>query len=200
MLSLSQSSDLLHRAPKVFSAMFEHLLLGCFISQGELSRKATALRETLIKNGNIARGDSLIGSQAQQTISNVLDGQQRPTQGQLLLWLHVIRDWCNDSPDMLAKIERINVPKPRYPAEVEQDFYRLALFGSIDEIREAYEYWKDASLLVYLEETRTIQCQKSTAVALQDTDEIPSWIPPLSGRRDLDKEIIRRIREYESQH
>ena len=171
MLSLAQSSILLKQAPKVFSRMFEQLMLGCFISQGELSRKAIAIHNALKRDGTLKKGNSL-GSMAQPTISYVIDGTQRPGQGQLLLWLEVIRQWCNDSPEMLAKIAKIGVPKPRYPREVEQDLYRLALYGTIDEIYEAYEYWKDYSLLEYLEETRHMRVEQ---LEFPDTDKMQSY-------------------------
>jgi hypothetical protein len=178
MLSLAQQSAILHDAPKVFSRLFNQLMLGCFISQSELSRKATAVRKSLIDDGVVARGDSLIGSQAQQTIDNVTDGDQRPTHGQLRIWLDAIEDWCNDSAAMLAKIAKIGVPKPRYPREIETDLYRLALFGTFDEIKDAYEKWKDVSLLEYLEMTRYMK-NIGNNISLPDTDELPIYSPQL---------------------
>lgn len=195
---LAQQSAILHDAPKVFSRMFNQLMLGCFISQSELSRKATAVRKSLIDDGVVARGDSLIGSQAQQTIDNVTDGDQRPTHGQLRIWLDAIDDWCDDSDGMLAKIAKIGVPKPRYPREIETDLYRLALYGVIDEIKAAYEKWKDVSLLEYLEMTRYYQYEQQAEFPVYpSTDEIPIS-PPSKHRCPVaidDLEIIERIRE-----
>jgi hypothetical protein len=203
MLSLAQQSAILHDAPKVFSRMFNQLMLGCFISQSELARKATATRQSLIDDNVIARGDKLIGSQAQQTIDNVTDGDQRPTHGQLRIWLDAIADWCEDSPAMLAKIAKIGVSKPRYPREIERDLYRLALFGTFDEIKKAYEKWKDLSLLEYLEEMRHYQYEQAKFPAYPNTDEIPSFSSSLDHRQagdGDDAEIIKRIREREAQH
>jgi hypothetical protein len=201
MLSRCQAAALFKQAPKVFSRMFNQLMLGCYISQGELSRKATAIHNQMKADGSLEKGDSL-GSMAQPTISNVLDGQQRPNHGQLMLWLDVIAEWCDDSPDMLEKIAKIEgAQKPRYPEEIEDDLYRLALYGTIDEIEEMYDKWKDVSLLEYLEMTRDTHYEQEELSVYPNTDEIPSLYPSTKPRRATvidDAEIIRRIREREA--
>lgn len=174
MLSHAEISDLLHEAPKVFSRMFNQLMLGCFISHRELARKGAAFKQELVDAGKIKKSDSIIGAQYPQTVDSVADSDQRPTHGQLRFWLDAIADWCNDDPGMLAKIAKIGPPaqKPRYPHEVEQDLYRLALYGTIDEIEDAYERWKDFSLLEYLEETRHMQAD---LLDFPNTDKIQSY-------------------------
>jgi hypothetical protein len=206
-LSRAEKARLLHDAPKVFSRVFAQLLLWCSLSQKDLAVRATAIRDSMVAKGEISKRDSVIGSQAQPTISNVMDGQQRPTHGQLLLWLEVVRDWCNDNPDMLAKIARLGVHKPDYPSAIEDDLYRLALFGTISEISGAYEYWKDLHLFDYFElakEAKTRQGVRNTDVnyrlpSPQDTDEIACY--PSSDQIHGGIEKVRRaLRRPELQH
>ena len=165
MTSLARSAYLIKHAPPVFSRMFKQLLLACFISKEELSRRSVALRDTLQDGGSL-------GSMARPTIVYVINNQQRVSQIQLLVWFGALKQWCDDDPVMLATIDKIDPPvrKPRFPDEIEGDFYRLALFGSPDEIDKAYERWKDYSLFDYLYST----------MEYGDTGEIPAYRPEAS--------------------
>lgn len=205
MLSLAQASYLIKHAPGVFGRLFDELLLGCYISQGELSRRATEIRNAMKADGSLAQGETL-GSMARPTISYVIDGHHRPGQGQLLIWLEALKEWCDDSPDMLAKVARLGVLKPRYPFDIvtdheagreidlEKDLYRLALMGTIDEIYDAYEYWKDYSLFDFLKDERFLL----SAAGSPNTDEIPNCSPYLRSSRIRITED--QVRKPELQH
>jgi hypothetical protein len=138
--------DLIHRAPKLFGQLLDQLMLASLLSQHQLSKEATARRKKLIDDGKISPGDPLIGGMTQQTISNVTAGQ-RPTYGQVGIWFDVIRDWYR-SPKMFEKVAKAGLPEPvPFTAALEKNMWRLALFGTMDEIKEAYEQCKDLDLL-----------------------------------------------------
>lgn len=138
--------DLIHQACGLFGKLLDQLMLASLLSQHRLSKEATARRNALIAEGRISRGDPFIGSMAQPTISNVIAGQ-RPTYGQVGIWLDVIKDWYQ-SPKMFEKVAKAGLPDPLpFTDELEGDMWRLALFGTKDEIKAAYKKCKDLDLL-----------------------------------------------------
>lgn len=171
---LEFNARMLIEAPKLFVRLFDQLMLGCFITQGELSRRATILRDRLVEAGAIERCDVLFGSMTQPVINNILKGTQRPNRGQLMLFLAAIEDWCNDDIKMPKRIKKLGVSRPYYPYELEKDFYHLALFGSNDEICEACAKWRDSNLLEHLELQRRKQEEKNTdELSIPQTEKSP---------------------------
>lgn len=192
--------ELMHQAQKLFGKILDQLMLASLLSQYQLSREATTRRDALIAEGRISRGDPLIGSMAQQTISNVIAGQ-RPTYGQVNIWLDVIKDWYQ-SQEMLDKIASVGLPKPQpFTAQLEKNMWRLALFGTKNEIKAAYKKCKNLNLLqgrpiVTSHSTMNLQTSKNR----QDVNVPKSsrHIPTTDKLPVIDAEAIRDLRACES--
>jgi hypothetical protein len=134
-------------APRLFASLFEQLLLASLLPQGQLAKRATARRQELIGEGLIEPGDTQIGAMSQTAISNVISGVvSRPTDGQLWIWIELLRDWYK-SDEMRKRIMENDLEMPEFPKQLERDLELLALRGSIDEIDDAYERCKDLDLL-----------------------------------------------------
>jgi hypothetical protein len=186
--------DLIHQAPKLFGQLLDQLMLASLLSQHQLSKEATARRKELIEEGVIAPGDSLIGGMTQQTISKVIAGQQCPTYGQVGIWLDVIKAWYQ-SPKMFEKVAKAGLSRPRpLTDELEKNMWRLALFGTMHEIKTAYEVCKDLDLLedrpiIPSHSTMNLQTSKKRQGASgrigPNTDKLPA----------LDKETFRKACE-----
>lgn len=143
---------LIHEAPKLFGRLLEELCMKAGLHQAHLSKKADIIRKQFIDNGVILPGDPLIGSMYQPAISRVMSGEQRPTYGQVLIWLHVIKKWYV-GPELrkackIVEIEYdIEMPVPQFDGDLEQDLWYLALFGKPSDIVQAYERRKNYHLL-----------------------------------------------------
>jgi hypothetical protein len=143
---LSQDDiELMHKALELFGQLFKDLLLASILSQKKLSEEATRLRDEFVSKRQMVPGDPLVGGMTQQTISKVTTGQ-RPTPGQLRIWLDIVKDWINN-PAIRAELIKNNLPIPDLNEEFERALWRLALYGTIDEIEGAYKAWKDVDLL-----------------------------------------------------
>lgn len=139
--------ELMHQAPKLFGKILNQLMQASLLSQSQMAKKATVRRDALIEQGKISRGDSLLGSMVQETISKVVLGQQRPTYGQVGIWLDVVREWYQ-SQEMLDKVKKAGMLTPHpFTDDLEKNMWRLALFGTKNEIKAAYEKCKDLDLL-----------------------------------------------------
>lgn len=137
--------DLMHNALQLFGQLFKDLLLASLLSQKRLSEEATSRRDALVAKRKIVAGDPLVGSMAQQTISKVISGQ-RPTPGQLRIWLDFVKEWLQN-PEIRAELRKNNLPILDLNEDFRKALYRLALYGTSDEIAKAYKDWKDVDLL-----------------------------------------------------
>ena len=143
---------LIHEAPKLFGRLLEELCRKAGLHQAHLSKKADAIRKQFIDAGVILPGDPLIGSMYQPAISRVMSGEQRPTYGQVLIWLRVIKEWYV-SPELkrackIIEIDHnIEMPIPRFDEDLEQDLWYLALFGRPSDIVGAYKRRKNYHLI-----------------------------------------------------
>jgi hypothetical protein len=144
--------ELLRKAPRRFSELLDQLCTAAGLSQARLSREAKQIRKHFIEEGLIAPRDPLIGSMEQPTISSVISGAQAPTYGQVWIWLKAIRTWY-ESPRLVEKCKQIEseyhieMPVPQFDHKLEMDLWRLALFGTPDEIINAYNRTKNLNLL-----------------------------------------------------
>lgn len=144
--------DLIHEAPRLFGRLLDELCKRAGLHQAHLSKLADAVRKELIATGVILPGDSLIGSMYQPAISRVMSGEQRPTYGQVLIWLDVIRDWYKS--DQLRRACKtveleynIEMDIPEFEPWLETHLWNLALFGKPHEIAASYEECKNLRLL-----------------------------------------------------
>lgn len=186
---------LMHQAQKLFGKLLDQLMLASLLSQYQLSREATARRDALIAEDRISRGDPLLGSMAQQTISNVIAGQ-RPTYGQVDIWLGVIKDWYQ-SQEMLDKVASVGLPKPQpFTAQLEKNMWRLALFGTKNEIKAAYNKCKNLDLL----QGRPIVISRQTMKlpTFKNRQGLPEHVAPNTDKLPvIDEKAIRNIRACE---
>lgn len=184
--------DLMHNALQLFGQLFKDLLLASLLSQKKLSEEATSRRDALVAKRKIVAGDPLVGSMAQQTISKVISGQ-RPTPGQLRIWLDFVKEWLQN-PEIQAELRKNNLPIPDLNEDFRKALYRLALYGTPDEIEKAYKDWKDVDLL---EGHQPLQHHSTYNLPLmkqrmeQETD---------TNLRRITEGHIRQVRKAELQH
>lgn len=199
MISDERALFLLHNAPKLFSRLLEQLMLASILSQGQLSREATAFRQGLIDQGLMELGDPLIGSMHRTTINNII-AERLPTYGQVWIWLRMIKNWYAN-PQMKEDLKKYNLPEPEIDDEIWKDMQRLALHGTLEEIDEAYKRRENLDLLEdrpVIRDPRTYFLPSMKQKLEQETDhDMRSW--PNTDEISL-ADHIRSLKSQQHQH
>jgi transcriptional regulator with XRE-family HTH domain len=142
----SYVADILRaKARELFGSLLKLLCRRAGITQDKLERDSRAYREELIARG-LLQDDNNSGSMNQSAISRVMKGIQPPTYDQVRIWLEVI-DRVYKSDKFREICNNIGWPyKDFFTKELKIDMYRLALFGTPEEVVAAYEQWEDLPL------------------------------------------------------
>lgn len=129
----------------LFGSLLKLLCRRAGITQQKLESDSKDYRKDLIQFGFL-RHDEETGSMNQSVISLVMKGLQPPTYAQTCIWLDVI-DRVYKSEKYREICREIGWPYANFfSKDLKTDMYRLASFGTPEEIVEAYERRKSLLL------------------------------------------------------
>ena len=130
-------TDLRTTSLKRFGELLQAVCEVAGLTQGKLSRAATAEYEQLRRSGAIREEDH-VGSLGQPVISRVIAGLQDPTYFQVFIWLQVIQARYT-SKQFAHRCQALGIPAPQFSAELERTLWKLAGFVPPDELARVYE-------------------------------------------------------------
>ena len=147
-------------ARKVFGVMLGFLCEKANISQCELGRRSETYRRYLLNEGHILHSYST-GGLDQPTISRAIKGKVILTYSQVFIWLHLIREEL-ESEEYKASGMGFYMSK-----ELETDMWRLALYGTPEEV--VYAYCKYEHMLEKDRDTEELPAVRRTVKLRQES-------------------------------
>jgi hypothetical protein len=131
-----ETSAIFHtNARKIFGLLLSLLCDKANISQRELGRRSESYRNYLIKNRHIQHAYSTGGIQ-QSAICRAVKGEFPLTYSQVFIWLHLLREVFESDEYKAGK------PAFNFSRQLEIDMWRLALYGTPDEVTAAYRKYE----------------------------------------------------------
>jgi hypothetical protein len=180
------------RSRILFGTLLKIICKRAGITQDKLEEDSRNYCDYLLNTGYIHHIDE-IGSLGQSAISRVINGSQPPTYNQVYIWMYVIRQVYESQEYKQACLDLDLIPND-FPRDLETDMYRLARFGTPEEIVTAYERRKDMPMEPILRR------KKSRPKRYDPLTPIPfppvPLVRPLSKTDQLDKQHVSKPLEY----
>lgn len=122
-------------ARKVFGALLSSLCKNANLSQRELGRRSEVYRKYLVSNGFIKHAYNT-GAIDQAAICRAIKGEFPLTYSQVFIWLHLLREVFESDEYKAVK------PEFNFSKSLEIDMWRLALYGTPEEVIVTYRKYE----------------------------------------------------------